>query len=88
MVAKIVTVSEVKTGLAALIAQLQAYDAPIYVTLHGKPKAVMVGYREYEALMEKLDDLEDVLAMKEAMGSPEEESTSLEEYERRREAQV
>ena len=88
MVAKIVTVSEMKSGLATLIAQLQAHGAPIYVTLHGKPKAVLVSYQEYEALLEKLDDLEDLLAMKEALESPEEEAMSLEEYDRQQEAQV
>ena len=54
----------------------------------GKPKAVLVSYQEYEALLEKLDDLEDLLAMKEALESPEEEGMSLEEYDRQQEAQV
>ena len=88
MATKIVTVSEMKANLATVMAQLEAQGVPVYVTQHGKPKAVLVSYPEYEALMEKLDDLEDILAMKQAMESPEEESMSLEEYERQRAAQA
>lgn len=88
MATKIVTVSELKTNLATVMAQLEAKGVPVYVTQHGKPKAVLVSYLDYEALLEKLDDLEDVLAMKEAMESPEEESITLDEYEHQRAAQV
>ena len=88
MATKIVTVSELKATIAAIMARLEAEGTPVYVTQHGKPKAVLVSYPEYEALLEKLDDLEDILAMKEAMESPEEESISLDEYERQRAAPV
>ena len=88
MATKIVTVSELKTHLATVMAQLEANAVPVYVTQHGKPKAVLVSYPEYETLLEKLDDLEDVLAMKDALSSPQEEAMSLEEYERQRAAQA
>ncbi len=88
MATRIVNVSEVKTKLASLLEELDASGVPVYVTQHGKPKAVLVKYDEYEALLEKLDDLEDILAMKEAMASPPEEAITLEEYERQRAAQV
>ena len=77
-----------KATLAALIDQLHAHDVPIYVALRGKPKAVLVGYQEYEALLDRVENLEDLLSMKEALESPEGESMSLEKYERQREAQV
>ena len=88
MTTKIITVSDLKTSLATVIANLEAQGIPVYVTQHGKPKVVLVSYPEYEALMEKLEDLEDILAMKGAMESPEEESITLDEYERQRIAQV
>ncbi len=88
MATKIITVSDLKTSLATVIANLEAHGVPVYVTQHGKPKVVLVSYPEYEALMEKLENLEDILAMKEAMESPEEESITLDEYERQRTAQV
>ena len=88
MATKIVTVSELKANLARVVAQLEARGVPVYVTRHGKPKAVLVKYEEYEALLEKLDDLEDALAMQQALSSPQEEAMSLDEYERQRSAQV
>ncbi len=88
MATKIVTVSELKANLATVMARLEARGVPVYVTQHGKPKAVLVSYLEYEALLEKLDDLEDILAMKDALASPQEEAMSLEEYEHQRAAQA
>jgi len=88
MVTKIVTVSELKANLASVMAQLATDAAPVYVTQHGKPNAVLVQYKEYEALREKLDDLEDALAMQQALASPDEEAMSLDEYERQRLAKL
>ncbi len=81
MATKIATVSELKTNLARIVAQLEARGVPIYVTQHGKPKAVLVNYEEYEALLEKLDDLEDALAMRQALSNPQAEAVNLDEYE-------
>jgi prevent-host-death family protein len=88
MATKIVTVSELKANLASVMAQLATDATPIYVTQHGKPNAVMMNYKEYETLREKLEDLEDALAMRQALASPDEEAMSLDEYERQRLAQL
>ena len=88
MATKIVTVSELKANLASVMAQLSTDAVPIYVTQHGKPNAVLINYKEYEALREKLEDLEDALAMRQALASPDEEAMSLDEYERQRLAQL
>ena len=45
---------------------------------------LIINYQEYESLMEYLEELEDVLTLKEALESPKEEEISLEEYEHRR----
>ena len=84
MATRIVSVSELKIKLASLMAQLEVEGVPVYVTQHGKPRAVLVKYADYEALLEKLDDLEDIVAMKQALSSPEEEAMSLHDYERER----
>jgi prevent-host-death family protein len=84
MTTRIVTVSELKVKLGALMAELEEYGIPLYVTQHGKPKAVLARYDEYEALLRKLEDMEDLLAMKESLAKPEKEAISLENYERRR----
>jgi hypothetical protein len=49
---------------------------------------VIARYDEYEALLRKIEDLEDMLAMKESLSAPEEEAISLKDYERRRAARV
>ena len=84
MTTRIVTVSELKVKLATLIADLEEQGMPLYVTRHGKPKAVLARYDEYEALLRKLEDMEDLLAMQEALGAADGEAVSLEDYERQR----
>lgn len=88
MSTRIVTVSELKIKLGALMAELEELGVPLYVTQYGKPKAVLARYDEYEALIKKLEDLEDMLAMKESLSAPEEEAIGLENYERQRAARV
>jgi prevent-host-death family protein len=88
MSTRIVTVSELKIKLGALMAELEEQGIPLYITQYGKPRAVLARYDEYEALLRKIEDLEDVLAMRESLSAPEEEAISLEEYERQRAARV
>lgn len=88
MTTRIVTVSELKTKLGALMAELEEQGIPMFVTQHGKPKAVLTRFDEYEALMQKLEDFEDLLAMKESLAAPEEEAMSLADYERKRAGRV
>lgn len=84
MATRIVTVSELKVRLGSLMAELEDRGVPLYVTQHGKPKAVLARYDEYEALLSKLEDMEDLLAIKESLSAPDEEAISLEDYERQR----
>jgi prevent-host-death family protein len=88
MATRIVTVSELKVKLGALMTELEEQGVPLYVTQHGKPKAVLARYDEYEALLRKLEDLEDLFTMKESLSAPDEEAVSLEDYERQRAARV
>ena len=88
MPTRIVTVSELKVKLGALMAELEEQGIPLYVTQYGKPKAVLARYDEYEALLKKLEDLEDLLAMKESLSAPAEEAISLKDYERKRTSRV
>ena len=88
MSTRIVTVSELKVKLGALMAELERQGLPLYITQYGKPKAVLACYDEYEALLKKVEDLEDILAMKESLSAPEEEAIGLEDYECRRATRV
>jgi prevent-host-death family protein len=88
MATRIITVSELKTKLGAMMAELEEQGVPLYVTQYGKPKAVLARYDEYEALLKKLEDLEDLLAMMESLAAPEEEAIRLDDYEQKRAARV
>ena len=88
MPTRIVTVSELKVKLGALMAELEEQGVPLYITQYGKPKAVLARYDEYEALLRKVEDLEDMLAMNESLSAPEGEAVGLEDYERQRAARV
>ena len=88
MPTRIVTISELKGRLGALMAELEGQGIPLYVTQYGKPKAVLARYDEYEALTKKVEDLEDILVMKESLSVSEEEAVGLEDYERQRKARV
>ncbi len=88
MPTRIVTVSELKVKLGTLMAELEGQGIPLYVTQYGKPKAVLARYDEYEALLKKVEDLEDILEMKESLCVPEEEAIGLEDYERQRAGHV
>ena len=88
MPTRIVTISELKVRLGALMAELEVQGIPFYVTQHGKPKAVLARYDEYEALTKKVEDLEDLLVMKESLSVAEDEAVGLEDYERQRAARV
>ncbi|MBI2957345.1 MAG: type II toxin-antitoxin system Phd/YefM family antitoxin, partial [Chloroflexi bacterium] len=80
--------SELKVKLGTIMAELEEQGVPLFVTRHGKPKAVLARYDEYEALLRKLEDMEDLLSMKESLAAPEEEAISLKDYERNRAARV
>jgi len=84
MATRIITVTELKTKVGELIGKLEEQGTPMYVTQYGKPKAVFALYDEYEALLKRIEDLEDLLAMKESLSAPESETVSLDVYERRR----
>ena len=57
--AKILSISEVKTRLPELVTRVEEREEEIVVTRKGKPAAVLVNYAEYERLKETLDVLSD-----------------------------
>jgi prevent-host-death family protein len=88
MPTRIITVSELKAKMNALMTELEEQGVPLYVTQYGKPKAVLARYDEYEALLKRLEELEDILAMKESLSASEGEAMNLEEYEQKRAARI
>ena len=52
--------SEVRTGMANFLKQVQKTKRPLVITQHGKGVAVLVDAHEFEAMQEKMDLLMDV----------------------------
>lgn len=52
--------SEVRTGIANFIKQIQDTKRPLVITQHGKGVAVLVDVNEFEAMQEKIELLMDV----------------------------
>jgi prevent-host-death family protein len=81
---RIVTISELKARQSPLIAELEEQGISLYITRHGKPKAVLAHYDEYEALVKKAEDLEDLLVMKDSLLASKDEVIGLDDYEQQR----
>ncbi len=73
--------------IAILLSQLEE-GSPIQLVQRGKPKVVLIKFRYYQAMLQKLEDLEDILAAREAFAAPNSEVLTLEEYEQHRKAKV
>ena len=54
--------SEFRATSAAYIQQVQESKRPIVITQHGKSAAVLLDVAEYEALLQRLELLEDIQA--------------------------
>lgn len=52
--------SEVRTGMANFIKQIQDTKRPLIITQHGKGVAVLIDANEFEAMQEKIELLMDV----------------------------
>ena len=52
--------SEVRTGIANFIKQIQDTKRPLVITQHGKGVAVLVDANEFEAMQDKIELLMDV----------------------------
>ena len=61
MPTKILNVTEVRQQFSQLVRTL---DEPIYVTVYGKPQAVVLSYDTYEAMVQKIEGLQQDQAVK------------------------
>lgn len=59
-----VTLTDVRVRLHELIRDLE--ERNVLLLRHGKPVGVMVGYEAYNALLERVEELEDQVAVYEA----------------------
>jgi len=66
----IVPVSDLRRDTARLLQSADESDEPVYITQHGRPKAVLLGYQVYERLMAQLEDLADLDSLRERADEP------------------
>ena len=55
--------TEARNRLSEIVAEVVSTGSDLVITKHGRPAAVLIGYEEYEALLETLNILSDPEAM-------------------------
>ena len=68
-----VSVTELKRNLSSILGQVDA--DPIAVLNHNKPEAYLISARRFEEMMNKLEDLEDILLATARLNTPTESTT-------------
>lgn len=61
---ELVTLTEARVRLHELVKELESRN--VVLLRHGKPVGMMVGYEHYDALLSRIEDLEDLLSVHEA----------------------
>ena len=69
MATKIIPVSDLRRKTSDIIRYVRE-DEVVYVTQHGRPAIVLVDFERYEALMEQLEDLADMVSLEMASDEP------------------
>ena len=70
MATRIVSASDLRERMEEILKTAAEQPDPQYITYRSRPIAVMMGYEHFEALMERLEDLSDVVAIYERRGEP------------------
>jgi prevent-host-death family protein len=68
---KTIGIAEVRLKLTQLVDDASKGGQPYTIVSSSRAKAVLMGVDEYNALIEKLEDLEDIVEMNQAIRNPE-----------------
>lgn len=63
---RILPVREVREKMSQLLNETAKGGEPIIITRHGRPVGYLINYEAFNNLLERLEDLEDIRAMREA----------------------
>ena len=66
VVKKILPVREVRENLSRLLDEAKDTHEPVMITRYGRPAGYLIGYEILNRLLERLEELEDIRAMREA----------------------
>jgi len=70
MATRIISASDLRERMEEILKTAAEQPDPQYITYRSHPTAVLMGYEHFEALMERLEDLSDVVAIYERRGEP------------------
>jgi prevent-host-death family protein len=68
---KMVGIAEVRPKLTQLVDEVSKGGQPYTIVSGSKAKAILLGVDEYNALIERLEDLEDIAEMNQAVRNPD-----------------
>jgi prevent-host-death family protein len=63
-------VTNARQNFTELVSEADEHKEPMYVTHFGEPRAVIIGYEAFEELQQRLEDLEDMVAIYQAREEP------------------
>lgn len=67
---RIMGVTNARQNFTDLVSEADEHGEPVYVTHFGEPRAVIIGYEAFEQLQQRLEDLEDIVAIYQGREEP------------------
>jgi prevent-host-death family protein len=64
VVRKVLPVREVRENLSQLLDEAEGGHEPVMITRYGRPAGYLIGYETLNQLLERLEELEDIRAMR------------------------
>ncbi|MBK7218345.1 MAG: type II toxin-antitoxin system Phd/YefM family antitoxin [Candidatus Promineofilum sp.] len=70
MTTKIMPISDLRRNAGEVLNAVREDGEVVYITQHGRPAAVLVEYKHYEAMLAQLEDMADLAAIAAAADEP------------------
>lgn len=67
---RIIGVSEARQKLPELVEEADERRDELTILRYSEPKAVLIGYERFQEMLDRLEDLEDILSLYEGGGEP------------------
>ncbi len=70
MTTKIMPISDLRRNAGEVLNAVRKDGEVVYITQHGRPAAVLVEYKRYEAMLAQLEDMADLAAIEATASEP------------------
>ncbi len=67
---RIIGVTKARHNFTKLVGEADQHGDPIYVTHFNEPRVVLISYRVFEDLLQRMEDLEDMISIYRGRGEP------------------